>query len=85
MRNFNMQLKFLDNVGLGNEFAEKRNGISGESVVRGRVKSDDCSEPALNEMWKCQNMLRHHVRDLLDLHKQQKVSMMFFCLSACNE
>ncbi|XP_048454097.1 sister chromatid cohesion protein PDS5 homolog B isoform X2 [Rhincodon typus] len=27
---------------------------------------------ALNEMWKCQNMLRHHVRDLLDLHKQQK-------------
>uniref|UniRef100_A0A4W3K619 PDS5 cohesin associated factor B n=1 Tax=Callorhinchus milii TaxID=7868 RepID=A0A4W3K619_CALMI len=27
---------------------------------------------ALNEMWKCQNTLRHHVRDLLDLHKQTK-------------
>ncbi|XP_044154394.1 sister chromatid cohesion protein PDS5 homolog A isoform X1 [Bufo gargarizans] len=25
---------------------------------------------ALNEMWKCQNMLRNHVRELLDLHKQ---------------
>ncbi|KAF4790409.1 hypothetical protein TURU_140942 [Turdus rufiventris] len=25
---------------------------------------------ALNEMWKCQNMLRSHVRELLDLHKQ---------------
>ncbi|KAJ8385164.1 hypothetical protein AAFF_G00192150 [Aldrovandia affinis] len=25
---------------------------------------------ALNEMWKCQNMLRGHVRELLDLHKQ---------------
>ncbi|CAJ0922336.1 unnamed protein product, partial [Ranitomeya imitator] len=24
---------------------------------------------ALNEMWKCQNMLRSHVRELLDLHK----------------
>uniref|UniRef100_A0A8C6SES9 PDS5 cohesin associated factor B n=1 Tax=Neogobius melanostomus TaxID=47308 RepID=A0A8C6SES9_9GOBI len=24
---------------------------------------------ALNEMWKCQNMLRHHVKDLLDLVK----------------
>lgn len=24
---------------------------------------------ALNEMWKCQNMLRGHVRELLDLHK----------------
>lgn len=29
---------------------------------------------ALNEMWKCQNMLRHHVKDLLDLVKQPKVS-----------
>uniref|UniRef100_A0AAZ3RPG6 PDS5 cohesin associated factor B n=1 Tax=Oncorhynchus tshawytscha TaxID=74940 RepID=A0AAZ3RPG6_ONCTS len=28
---------------------------------------------ALNEMWKCQNMLRHHVKDLLDLVKQPKV------------
>uniref|UniRef100_A0A667YBA9 PDS5 cohesin associated factor B n=1 Tax=Myripristis murdjan TaxID=586833 RepID=A0A667YBA9_9TELE len=27
---------------------------------------------ALNEMWKCQNMLRHHVKDLLDLVKQPK-------------
>uniref|UniRef100_A0A671MAP9 Sister chromatid cohesion protein PDS5 homolog B-like n=1 Tax=Sinocyclocheilus anshuiensis TaxID=1608454 RepID=A0A671MAP9_9TELE len=27
---------------------------------------------ALNEMWKCQNMLRHHVKDLLDLIKQPK-------------
>ncbi|MEE6462217.1 hypothetical protein FKM82_001523 [Ascaphus truei] len=25
---------------------------------------------ALNEMWKCQNMLRSHMRELLDLHKQ---------------
>ncbi|CAM9528228.1 sister chromatid cohesion protein PDS5 homolog B isoform X1 [Lampetra fluviatilis] len=25
---------------------------------------------ALNEMWKCQTMLRNHVRDLLELHKQ---------------
>uniref|UniRef100_UPI00358F06DF sister chromatid cohesion protein PDS5 homolog B n=1 Tax=Myxine glutinosa TaxID=7769 RepID=UPI00358F06DF len=25
---------------------------------------------ALNEMWKCQTMLRSHVRDLLELHKQ---------------
>ncbi|EGW05963.1 Sister chromatid cohesion protein PDS5-like A [Cricetulus griseus] len=28
---------------------------------------------ALNEMWKCQNMLRSHVRELLDLHKQPTV------------
>ncbi|XP_078513287.1 sister chromatid cohesion protein PDS5 homolog B [Lissotriton helveticus] len=27
---------------------------------------------ALNEMWKCQNMLRHHVKDMLDLIKQPK-------------
>uniref|UniRef100_A0A8C5BFU9 Sister chromatid cohesion protein PDS5 homolog B n=1 Tax=Gadus morhua TaxID=8049 RepID=A0A8C5BFU9_GADMO len=27
---------------------------------------------ALNEMWKCQNMLRHNVKDLLDLVKQPK-------------
>ncbi|CAH2225092.1 sister chromatid cohesion PDS5 homolog B isoform X1 [Pelobates cultripes] len=27
---------------------------------------------ALNEMWKCQNMLRHHVKDLLDLIKKPK-------------
>ncbi len=27
---------------------------------------------ALNEMWKCQNMLRHHVKDLLDLIKTAK-------------
>uniref|UniRef100_A0A4W3KHE8 PDS5 cohesin associated factor B n=1 Tax=Callorhinchus milii TaxID=7868 RepID=A0A4W3KHE8_CALMI len=37
---------------------------------------------ALNEMWKCQNTLRHHVRDLLDLHKQTKkaCSIQFFLL-----
>ncbi|RXM94747.1 Sister chromatid cohesion protein PDS5-like A [Acipenser ruthenus] len=33
-----------------------------------------CLDPnavkALNEMWKCQNMLRSQVRELLDLHKQ---------------
>uniref|UniRef100_A0A8C5R541 PDS5 cohesin associated factor B n=1 Tax=Leptobrachium leishanense TaxID=445787 RepID=A0A8C5R541_9ANUR len=29
---------------------------------------------ALNEMWKCQNMLRHHVKDLLDLIKKPKVT-----------
>uniref|UniRef100_A0A452VGU9 PDS5 cohesin associated factor B n=1 Tax=Ursus maritimus TaxID=29073 RepID=A0A452VGU9_URSMA len=28
---------------------------------------------ALNEMWKCQNLLRHQVKDLLDLIKQPKV------------
>ncbi|CAB1347449.1 unnamed protein product [Coregonus sp. 'balchen'] len=28
---------------------------------------DDNAVKALNEMWKCQNMLRHHVKDLLDL------------------
>uniref|UniRef100_A0A6I8QZ49 PDS5 cohesin associated factor B n=1 Tax=Xenopus tropicalis TaxID=8364 RepID=A0A6I8QZ49_XENTR len=27
---------------------------------------------ALNEMWKCQNMLRHHVKDLLDLIQKPK-------------
>uniref|UniRef100_A0A8C9SKZ6 PDS5 cohesin associated factor A n=1 Tax=Scleropages formosus TaxID=113540 RepID=A0A8C9SKZ6_SCLFO len=36
-----------------------------------------CLDPnavkALNEMWKCQNMLRSHVRELLDLHKQPTV------------
>ncbi|OXB83789.1 UNVERIFIED_CONTAM: hypothetical protein H355_003001 [Colinus virginianus] len=31
---------------------------------------------ALNEMWKCQNMLRSHVRELLDLHKQPTVRYM---------
>lgn len=30
---------------------------------------------ALNEMWKCQNLLRHHVKDLLDLIKKPKVSL----------
>uniref|UniRef100_A0A8C5Q230 PDS5 cohesin associated factor A n=1 Tax=Leptobrachium leishanense TaxID=445787 RepID=A0A8C5Q230_9ANUR len=30
---------------------------------------------ALNEMWKCQNMLRSHVRELLDLHKSPVVSI----------
>uniref|UniRef100_A0A4W3IM19 PDS5 cohesin associated factor A n=1 Tax=Callorhinchus milii TaxID=7868 RepID=A0A4W3IM19_CALMI len=34
---------------------------------------------ALNEMWKCQNMLRSHVRELLDLHKQPAVSIPRFC------
>uniref|UniRef100_A0A671XT22 PDS5 cohesin associated factor B n=1 Tax=Sparus aurata TaxID=8175 RepID=A0A671XT22_SPAAU len=29
---------------------------------------------ALNEMWKCQNLLRHHVKDLLDLIKKPKVT-----------
>lgn len=29
---------------------------------------------ALNEMWKCQNLLRHHVKDLLDLVKKPKVA-----------
>lgn len=29
---------------------------------------------ALNEMWKCQNLLRHQVKDLVDLIKQPKVS-----------
>ncbi|XP_041730223.2 sister chromatid cohesion protein PDS5 homolog B isoform X1 [Coregonus clupeaformis] len=33
---------------------------------------DDNAVKALNEMWKCQNMLRHHVKDLLDLVKQHK-------------
>uniref|UniRef100_A0A2K6N0W9 PDS5 cohesin associated factor B n=1 Tax=Rhinopithecus bieti TaxID=61621 RepID=A0A2K6N0W9_RHIBE len=36
---------------------------------------------ALNEMWKCQNLLRHQVKDLLDLIKQPKVrifSSVFF-------
>uniref|UniRef100_A0A8C6YCQ7 PDS5 cohesin associated factor A n=1 Tax=Naja naja TaxID=35670 RepID=A0A8C6YCQ7_NAJNA len=28
---------------------------------------------ALNEMWKCQNMLRSHMRELLDLHKTPTV------------
>ncbi|MEQ2167955.1 hypothetical protein GOODEAATRI_009343 [Goodea atripinnis] len=30
---------------------------------------------ALNEMWKCQNMLRNHVKDLLDLIKKPKVPL----------
>lgn len=29
---------------------------------------------ALNEMWKCQNLLRNHVKDLLDLIKKPKVT-----------
>lgn len=32
------------------------------------------SSRALNEMWKCQNMLRGLVRELLDLHKLPTVS-----------
>uniref|UniRef100_A0A8C0HBI6 PDS5 cohesin associated factor A n=1 Tax=Chelonoidis abingdonii TaxID=106734 RepID=A0A8C0HBI6_CHEAB len=32
---------------------------------------------ALNEMWKCQNMLRSHVRELLDLHKQPTVRLSY--------
>uniref|UniRef100_A0AAY5EHN4 PDS5 cohesin associated factor B n=1 Tax=Electrophorus electricus TaxID=8005 RepID=A0AAY5EHN4_ELEEL len=35
---------------------------------------DSNAVKALNEMWKCQNMLRHHVKDLLDLVKQPKHS-----------
>lgn len=31
---------------------------------------------ALNEMWKCQNMLRNHVKDLLDLVKKPKVGLL---------
>ncbi|XP_060047853.1 sister chromatid cohesion protein PDS5 homolog B [Erinaceus europaeus] len=30
---------------------------------------------ALNEMWKCQNLLRHQVKDLLDLIKQAKIQL----------
>ena len=37
----------------------------------------NCIYRALNEMWKCQNMLRSHVRELLDLHKQPSVSLRF--------
>ncbi|GAA6092619.1 sister chromatid cohesion protein PDS5 homolog B isoform X1, partial [Tachysurus ichikawai] len=33
---------------------------------------DSNAVKALNEMWKCQNMLRHNVKDLLDLVKQPK-------------
>lgn len=29
---------------------------------------------ALNEMWKCQNLLRQHVKDLLELIKKPKVA-----------
>lgn len=29
---------------------------------------------ALNEMWKCQNLLRQHVKDLLELVKKPKVT-----------
>uniref|UniRef100_A0A8C3TBD9 PDS5 cohesin associated factor A n=1 Tax=Chelydra serpentina TaxID=8475 RepID=A0A8C3TBD9_CHESE len=37
---------------------------------------------ALNEMWKCQNLLRSHVRELLDLHKQPTVWFLkTYCLS----
>uniref|UniRef100_A0A8C3LEG1 PDS5 cohesin associated factor A n=1 Tax=Chrysolophus pictus TaxID=9089 RepID=A0A8C3LEG1_CHRPC len=36
---------------------------------------------ALNEMWKCQNMLRSHVRELLDLHKQPTVRSKFILYS----
>lgn len=32
---------------------------------------------ALNEMWKCQNLLRHQVKDLVDLIKQPKVSSIY--------
>ncbi|MBN3270769.1 PD5BA protein, partial [Polyodon spathula] len=35
---------------------------------------------ALNEMWKCQNMLRNQVKDLLDLIKQPKVSWVSYLL-----
>ena len=30
---------------------------------------------ALNEMWKCQNLLRNNVKDLLDLVKKPKVTL----------
>uniref|UniRef100_A0A8B9NE93 PDS5 cohesin associated factor B n=1 Tax=Accipiter nisus TaxID=211598 RepID=A0A8B9NE93_9AVES len=33
---------------------------------------------ALNEMWKCQNLLRHQVKDLVDLIKQPKVMILLF-------
>uniref|UniRef100_A0A8C2UEM1 PDS5 cohesin associated factor B n=1 Tax=Coturnix japonica TaxID=93934 RepID=A0A8C2UEM1_COTJA len=35
---------------------------------------DSNAVKALNEMWKCQNLLRHQVKDLVDLIKQPKVS-----------
>uniref|UniRef100_A0A8C0VPC8 PDS5 cohesin associated factor B n=1 Tax=Cyanistes caeruleus TaxID=156563 RepID=A0A8C0VPC8_CYACU len=34
---------------------------------------DSNAVKALNEMWKCQNLLRHQVKDLVDLIKQPKV------------
>lgn len=30
-------------------------------------------------MWKCQNLLRHHVKDLLDLIKKPKVALTDAC------
>uniref|UniRef100_A0A8C2X6Z5 PDS5 cohesin associated factor B n=1 Tax=Cyclopterus lumpus TaxID=8103 RepID=A0A8C2X6Z5_CYCLU len=33
---------------------------------------------ALNEMWKCQNLLRHNVKDLLDLVKKPKPDLTLF-------
>uniref|UniRef100_A0A674MWV9 PDS5 cohesin associated factor B n=1 Tax=Takifugu rubripes TaxID=31033 RepID=A0A674MWV9_TAKRU len=34
---------------------------------------------ALNEMWKCQNLLRQHVKDLLELIKKPKASSDLWC------
>ncbi|KAF1444091.1 hypothetical protein FQV24_0010056, partial [Spheniscus mendiculus] len=38
---------------------------------------DSNAVKALNEMWKCQNLLRHQVKDLVDLIKQPKVSSIY--------
>uniref|UniRef100_A0A452IXL9 Uncharacterized protein n=1 Tax=Gopherus agassizii TaxID=38772 RepID=A0A452IXL9_9SAUR len=40
---------------------------------------DSNAVKALNEMWKCQNLLRHQVKDLVDLIKQPKVTKMLIC------
>uniref|UniRef100_A0A8B9NSB8 PDS5 cohesin associated factor B n=1 Tax=Accipiter nisus TaxID=211598 RepID=A0A8B9NSB8_9AVES len=39
---------------------------------------DSNAVKALNEMWKCQNLLRHQVKDLVDLIKQPKVMILLF-------
>uniref|UniRef100_A0A8P0TQE5 PDS5 cohesin associated factor A n=2 Tax=Canis lupus familiaris TaxID=9615 RepID=A0A8P0TQE5_CANLF len=52
----------------GKEAAEKVSWIKDKLLHIYYQNSID--DKALNEMWKCQNMLRSHVRELLDLHKQ---------------
>lgn len=48
--------------------------VSIEKTLKGHFFLSCFPPRALNEMWKCQNLLRNHVKDLLDLIKKPKVT-----------